>query len=47
MICHHGGRAGGGTKRSASAEAIALYRLNALDAQVKGAVEHGLAKSSR
>jgi 3'-5' exoribonuclease len=24
-----------------SAEAIALYRLNALDAQVKGALEHG------
>ena len=33
--------------RPASAEAIALYRLNALDAQVKGAVEHGLAKSPR
>jgi 3'-5' exoribonuclease len=25
-----------------SAEAIALYRLNALDAQVKGALEHGI-----
>jgi 3'-5' exoribonuclease len=25
-----------------SAEAVALYRLNALDAQVKGALEHGL-----
>ena len=32
---------------SASAEALALYRLNALDAQVKGAVEHGLARSHR
>ena len=25
-----------------SAEAIALYRLNALDAQIKTALEHGL-----
>ena len=25
-----------------SAEALALYRLNALDASVKGALEHGL-----
>ena len=28
--------------RFASAEALALYRLNALDASVKGAFEHGL-----
>ena len=27
---------------SASPEAVALYRLNALDAAVKGALEHGL-----
>ena len=26
----------------ASAEALALFRLNALDASVKGALEHGL-----
>ena len=29
-------------RRFASPEAIALYRLNALDASVKGALEHGL-----
>ena len=29
-------------RRFASAEALALYRLNALDAAVKGALEHGL-----
>ena len=28
--------------RFASAEALALFRLNALDAAVKGALEHGL-----
>ena len=28
--------------RFGSAEALALYRLNALDASVKGALEHGL-----
>jgi 3'-5' exoribonuclease len=33
-----GGRAGG----FGSPEALALYRLNALDASVKGALEHGL-----
>ncbi len=39
--CHHGpGAAPGG--RFASAEALALYRVNALDASVKGALEHGL-----
>ena len=41
VLCHHGpGSAPGG--RFASAEALALYRLNALDAGVKGALEHGL-----
>jgi 3'-5' exoribonuclease len=41
MLCHHGaGAAPGG--RFASREALALYRLNALDASVKGALEHGL-----
>jgi 3'-5' exoribonuclease len=41
VLCHHGpGSAPGG--RFASAEALALYRLNAVDAGVKGALEHGL-----
>jgi 3'-5' exoribonuclease len=41
VLTHHGptGAPGG---RFASAEALALYRLNALDAAVKGALEHGL-----
>jgi 3'-5' exoribonuclease len=41
VLCHHGpGSAPGG--RFGSAEALALYRLNALDASVKGAFEQGL-----
>jgi 3'-5' exoribonuclease len=44
VLTHHGpdaaGRAGAG--RFGSPEALALYRLNALDASVKGALEHGL-----
>ena len=41
VLCHHGpGSAPGG--RFGSAEALALYRLNALDAGVKGAFEQGL-----
>lgn len=41
VLCHHGaGAAPGG--RFACPEALALYRLNALDAGVKGALEHGL-----
>jgi 3'-5' exoribonuclease len=40
VLCHHGaGSAPGG--RFASVEAVTLYRLNALDASVKGALEHG------
>jgi 3'-5' exoribonuclease len=41
VLAHHGpaGVPGG---RFASAEALALYRVNALDAGVKGALEHGL-----
>ena len=41
LLCHHGpsGAPGG---RFASIEALTLYRLNSLDASVKGAVEHGL-----
>jgi len=41
VLTHHGaGSAPGG--RFQSVEALALYRLNALDAGVKGALEHGL-----
>jgi len=41
VLTHHGpDRAPG--RRFASAEALALARLNALDAGVKGALEHGL-----
>jgi 3'-5' exoribonuclease len=38
VMLHHGADAGAGT-RFASAEALALYRLNALDAHVKAALE--------
>lgn len=41
VLMHHGPDSAGGA-RFASAEALALYRLNAVDAQVKGAFEHGL-----
>jgi 3'-5' exoribonuclease len=40
VMLHHGQEAAGG-QRFASAEALALARLNAVDAQVKGALEHG------
>jgi 3'-5' exoribonuclease len=42
LLTHHGasGAPGG---RFQSVEAVALYRLNAVDAAVKGALEHGLA----
>jgi 3'-5' exoribonuclease len=39
VLSHHGVAAGA---RFQSAEALALYRLNAVDAAVKGALEHGL-----
>jgi 3'-5' exoribonuclease len=42
ILCHHGPDALR-MRNFPSAEAIALYRLNALDAGVKGALEHGLA----
>ena len=42
VLCHHGPEAAPG-RRFGSAEALALHRLNALDATVKGALEHGLA----
>jgi 3'-5' exoribonuclease len=41
VILHHGAEAAAG-QRFASPEALALQRLNALDAQVKGAFERGL-----
>jgi 3'-5' exoribonuclease len=37
VLSHHGPRV-----RIATPEALALYRLNALDASVKGALEHGM-----
>jgi len=40
VLMHHGPDTASG-RRFASAEAVALYRINALDAQVKGAFEHG------
>jgi 3'-5' exoribonuclease len=42
VLTHHGAERAPG-RRFASAEALALYRLNAVDASVKGALEHGLA----
>ena len=41
VLCHHGPDAAPG-RRFGSAEALALYRLNALDATIKGALEHKL-----
>ena len=42
VLCHHGPEAAPG-RRFGSVEALALYRLNALEAGVKAALEHGLA----
>ncbi len=44
VLCHHGPSAAPGG-RFGSAEALALYRLNALDAAVKGALEQGFGPS--
>lgn len=41
VLCHHGPDAAPG-RRFGSPEALALARLNALDASVKGALEHGI-----
>ncbi|HEV2997609.1 MAG TPA: HD domain-containing protein [Solirubrobacteraceae bacterium] len=41
VLTHHGGE-GAGSRGFASAEAIALRRMNALDADVKGTFERGL-----
>ncbi len=46
VILHHGAEAAVG-RRFASPEALALHRLNALDAQVKSAFEHGLFTGSQ
>jgi 3'-5' exoribonuclease len=43
VLAHHGEGVGGG-QRAATAEALALQRLNALDAGVKGAFEQGLGR---
>jgi 3'-5' exoribonuclease len=44
VLCHHGPSSAPGG-RFGSVEALALYRINALDASVKGALEHGLGAS--
>jgi 3'-5' exoribonuclease len=41
VLCHHGADIAPG-RRFGSPEALALHRLNALDASVKEALEHGL-----
>ena len=41
VLCHHGPESAPG-RRFGSPEALALHRLNALDAGIKGALEHGL-----
>ena len=41
LLTHHGPEAAPG-RRFGCPEAVALYRLNALDAAVKGVLEHGL-----
>ncbi|MGD0198736.1 MAG: HD domain-containing protein [Solirubrobacteraceae bacterium] len=46
VLSHHGPDAAPGG-RFQSAEALALYRINALDASVKGALEHGLDSARR
>lgn len=45
VLTHHGADAAPG-RRFGSAEAIALYRLNAVDAAIKGAIEHGIAPAA-
>ena len=46
VLAHHGADALPG-RRYASVEAVALQRLNAVDAAVKGALEHGLGPDQR
>ena len=44
IVTHHGPESVPG-RRFASVEAVALYRINALDAAVKGSLEHGLGQA--
>jgi 3'-5' exoribonuclease len=46
VLAHHGADALPG-RRFASVEAVALQRLNSVDAAVKGALEHGLGVDQR
>jgi 3'-5' exoribonuclease len=46
LLCHHG-PAGAPGGRFASVEALTLYRLNAVDASIKAAFEHGLEAVAR
>ena len=46
LLLHHGPEAASG-QRFAFAEALALYRLNALDAHLKSAFEHGFPRPRR
>jgi 3'-5' exoribonuclease len=46
VLAHHGPSSAPGG-RFASAEALALFRLDALDATVKDALEHGLVRGAR
>jgi 3'-5' exoribonuclease len=46
VLLHHGPE-NGSAQRFASAEALALHRLNSLDAGVKGALEHGALAGAR
>jgi 3'-5' exoribonuclease len=46
VLAHHGADGLPG-RRYASVEAVALQRLNAVDAAVKGALEHGLGLDQR
>jgi 3'-5' exoribonuclease len=45
VLCHHGPASAPGA-RFGSLEALALYRINAVDASIKGALEHGLGAGS-
>jgi 3'-5' exoribonuclease len=45
VLTHHGADAAP-QRRFGSAEALALHRINALDAGIKGAIEHGLGSAA-
>jgi 3'-5' exoribonuclease len=46
VLCHHGPESAPG-RRFQSVEALALYRVNALEAGVKSAIDHGLGAGSQ